>query len=283
VIFIIDIILRSLSCQFEDLRGVTLEKKNILIETIHNIGWLKINRPENLNALNSEIVESLENSLRDLELEAGVKVIVITGTGEKAFVAGGDIREMVAMDPLAARTFSRKGQQMIEYIEKMHKPVIAAVNGYALGGGLELALACDFIYASEKAKLGLPEVTLGVMPGFGGTQNLVRLIGPNRARELIFSGKVLSAQQAKEWGIVNEVFPAEDLLEKVREIANAIAHNGMIAVASAKDAVVNGANMGKEDGLRYESSLFSTLFATEDQKEGMQAFIAKRKANFKGK
>jgi len=187
------------------------------------------------------------------------------------------------MAPLAARVFARKGQQMIEYIEKMHKPVIAAVNGYALGGGLELALACDFIYASEKAKLGLPEVTLGVIPGFGGTQNLARLIGPNKARELIFSGKVLSAQQAKEWGIVNEVFPGEELPAKVMEIAQAIARNGMIAVASAKDAIVNGANMNKEDGLRYESSLFATLFATEDQKEGMQAFIAKRKAEFKGR
>jgi enoyl-CoA hydratase len=244
---------------------------------------LKVNRPESLNTLNSEVVESLECALRDLEQDAAVKVVVITGTGEKAFVAGGDIKEMATMTPLAARAFARKGQQMIEYIEKMHKPVIAAVNGYALGGGLELALACDFIYASEKAKLGLPEVTLGVIPGFGGTQNLPRLVGPNRARELIFSGKVLSAQKAMEWGIVNEVFKAEELPVKVMEIAQAIARNGMVAVASAKDAIVNGLNMAKEDGLRYESSLFGTLFATEDQKEGMQAFIAKRKADFKGK
>jgi enoyl-CoA hydratase len=152
-----------------------------------------------------------------------------------------------------------------------------------LGGGLELALACDFIYASEKAKLGLPEVTLGVMPGFGGTQNLPRLVGPNRAKELIFSGKALTAQQAKEWGLVNEVFPAEELRAKVTEIAQKISQNGLVAVASAKEAVVNGLNMSKEDGLRYESSLFANLFATEDQKEGMQAFVAKRKAEFKGK
>ncbi len=256
---------------------------HILVELTDNIGWLKVNRPESLNTLNSEVVESLECALRDLEQDAAVKVVVITGTGEKAFVAGGDIKEMATMTPLAARAFARKGQQMIEYIEKMHKPVIAAVNGYALGGGLELALACDFIYASEKAKLGLPEVTLGVIPGFGGTQNLPRLVGPNRARELIFSGKVLSAQKAMEWGIVNEVFKAEELPVKVMEIAQAIARNGMVAVASAKDAIVNGLNMTKEDGLRYESSLFGTLFATEDQKEGMQAFIAKRKADFKGK
>jgi enoyl-CoA hydratase len=260
-----------------------MEYNHILVEIADDIGWLKINRPNSLNTLNSEVIESLECALRDLDMDAAVKVVVITGTGEKAFVAGGDIKEMATMTPLAARAFARKGQQMIEYIEKMHKPVIAAVNGYALGGGLELALACDFIYASEKAKLGLPEVTLGVIPGFGGTQNLPRLVGPNRARELIFSGKVLSAQKAMEWGIVNEVFKAEELPVKVMEIAQAIARNGMVAVASAKDAIVNGLNMTKEDGLRYESSLFGTLFATEDQKEGMQAFIAKRKADFKGK
>ena len=260
-----------------------MKYNHILIEVTENIGWLKINRPDSLNALNSEVVESLEYALRDLEQDAAVKVVVITGAGEKAFVAGGDIKEMAAIAPLAARAFARKGQQMIEYIEKMHKPVIAAVNGYALGGGLELALACDFIYASDKAKLGLPEVTLGVIPGFGGTQNLPRLIGPNRAKELIFSGKILSAQQAKEWGIVNEVFTTEELSARVMEIAQAISRNGMIAVASAKDAIVNGLNMTKEDGLRYESSLFATLFTTEDQKEGMQAFIAKRKPEFKTK
>jgi enoyl-CoA hydratase len=260
-----------------------VENNNILIEVNDHVGWLKINRPDSLNALNSEVVESLESALINLERDAGVKVVVITGAGEKAFVAGGDIKEMATIAPLTALAFARKGQRMIEYIEKMRKPVIAAVNGYALGGGLELALACDFIYASDKAKFGAPEVTLGVIPGFGGTQNLPRLIGPNKAKELIFSGKILSAQQAREWGIVNEVFPAEELSARVTEIAQLIARNGMIAVASAKDAIVNGLNMNKEDGLRYESSLFAILFATEDQKEGMQAFIAKRKAEFKSK
>jgi enoyl-CoA hydratase len=260
-----------------------LEKNYILIEVTDAVGWLKINRPESLNVLNSDVVESLEYSLHNLEQDTTVNVVVITGAGEKAFAAGGDINEMAALNPMEARAFARKGQQMIAYIEKMHKPVIAAVNGYALGGGLELALACDFIYASENAKLGLPEVTLGVIPGFGGTQNLPRLIGPNKARELIFSGKILSAQQAKEWGIVNEVFPAEKLRDKVMEIARVIASNGMIAVTGAKEAIINGLNMGKEDGLRYESSLFATLFATKDLKEGMQAFISKRKAEFKNR
>lgn len=255
----------------------------ILVEVNDGIGWLTVNRPDSLNALTSEVVAALESALRDLEQDPAVKVVVITGAGEKAFVAGGDIKEMANMGPLAAKEYARRGQQMVSFIGKMSKPVIAAVNGYALGGGLELALACDFIYASEKAKLGLPEVTLGVIPGFGGTQNLPRLIGPNRAKELIFSGKALTAQQAKEWGIVNEVFPPEELRAKVTEIAQAIARNGMLAVGSAKDAILHGLDMSKEDGLRYESSLFAALFASDDQKEGMQAFIAKRKAEFKGK
>jgi len=254
----------------------------VLLEITDGVAWLTVNRPESLNALTSQVVAALEAALHGLDEDAAVKVIVLTGAGEKAFVAGGDIKEMAGMGPLEAKAYARRGQQLVTLIGGMRKPVIAAVNGYALGGGLELALACDFIYASEKAKLGLPEVTLGVIPGFGGTQNLPRLIGPNRAKELISSGKALTAQQAKEWGIVNEVFPPEELRPKVTEIAQTIARNGMLAVACAKDAIVNGLNMSREDGLRYESALFSALFASEDQKEGMQAFLAKRKAEFKG-
>jgi enoyl-CoA hydratase len=260
-----------------------MEYDFVQTEVVDEIGWARINRPDSLNALNSVVVDSLDHALHDLEQDLAVKVIVITGTGEKAFVAGGDIKEMTNMDTLEALVFARKGQQVINYIERMTTPVIAAVKGYALGGGFELALACDFIYASDNAKFGLPEVTLGVIPGFGGTQNLARLIGPNKAKELIFSGKILSAQQAREWGIVNAVFPTEDLLDKVIEIARMIARNGMTAVACAKDVIINGLNMPKDGGLLYESSRFAALFSTEDQKEGMQAFIAKRKAEFKGK
>lgn len=260
-----------------------MEYKYLLIETVESIAWVKINRPESLNALNSEVVTSLYEALKAVEHDPAVKVVVITGAGDKAFIAGGDIKEMADMSPLTARAFSRSGQLLVELIGKMTKPVIAAVNGYALGGGLEIALACDFICASEKARIGLPEVTLGVIPGFGGTQNLARLIGPNKARELIFSGRQLTAQQAREWGIVNEVFPVEELTVKVKEIATSIARNGMIAVASAKDAIVNGLNMSRDDGLRYENAVFATLFATEDQKEGMQAFVSKRKSEFKGR
>ncbi|KAF0108086.1 MAG: Enoyl-CoA hydratase/isomerase [Anaerolineaceae bacterium] len=260
-----------------------MELKNLLIETTDGIAVVTINRPQSLNALNSDVVAELDSALHALEADAGVKVVVITGAGEKAFVAGGDIKEMLDMDPAAGRAFAQRGQQMIRAIEQMKKPVIAAVNGYALGGGLELALACDFIYASEKAKLGLPEVTLGIMPGFGGTQNLPRLIGPNRAKEMIFSGKQLTAGQAREWGLVNEVAPAEELMARVMEIAKRIAANGALGVSAAKDAVSHGLDMAKEDGLRYEGAVFGLLFNSEDQKEGMRAFVEKRPAEFKGK
>ena len=175
-----------------------------------------------------------------------------------------------------------KGQRLMLLMRKMRKPVIAAVNGFALGGGLELALACDFIYASEKAKFGFPEVGLGIIPGFGGTQNLPRLIGPGRANELIFSGRIINAAKALDWGIVNEVFAPEELLPKALATAREIAGKSPLGVAYAKDAIVNGMNMTKEDGFRYESSLFGVLFATADQREGMGAFIAKRPAEFKG-
>jgi enoyl-CoA hydratase len=259
-----------------------MEFKSLLLETIDGIAKLTVNRPQSLNALNSELLCELECAFHQLERDAGVKVIVLTGAGEKAFVAGADIKEMAAMSALEAHQFALKGQQVMLAIEKMKKPVIAALNGFALGGGLELALACDFIYASDTAKLGFPEVSLGIMPGFGGTQNLARLIGPNRANEMIFSGKMISAQKGALWGVVNEVFGAEALLPKALETAAAIAKTGLLGVGYAKDAIANGLNMGKEDGFRYEAALFGVLFATADQREGMAAFVEKRKAVFTG-
>ncbi len=260
-----------------------MEFTNLLIETSDGVALLTINSPRTLNALNSEVLGELECALYELNLDAGVKTVVLTGAGEKAFVAGADIKEMSQMNACEGHQFGLKGQRVMMLIEKMTKPVVAAVNGYALGGGLELALACDFIYASEKARLGFPEVTLGIMPGFGGTQNLARLVGPNKANEMIFSGRMISAEKACAWGIVNEVFPAEELLTKALETAKVIAGMGTLGVRYAKDAIANGLNMGKEDGFRYEASLFGVLFATEDQKEGMGAFVEKRKAEFKGK
>ena len=260
-----------------------MEFKSLLIETVGGVATLTVNRPRSLNALNSEVLGELECALHGLDLDAGVKAVVLTGAGERAFVAGADIKEMAGMNAIQGHAFARKGQQVMLLMERMKKPVIAAVNGYALGGGLELALACDFIYASSHARLGFPEATLGIMPGFGGTQNLARLIGPNRANEMIFTGRMLDADKACAWGIVNEVFPPEELLAKSQETAQAIAQVSPLGVKSAKDAIVNGLNMGKEDGFRYEAALFGVLFSTEDQREGMEAFVEKRQAGFKGK
>jgi enoyl-CoA hydratase len=260
-----------------------MEFKNLLIETTDGVATLTVNRPQALNALNSELLGELACALYQLEYDTAVKAIVLTGAGEKAFVAGADIKEMAAMSSHEAHRFALKGQHVMMAMEKMKTPVIGAVNGFALGGGLELALACDFIYASTRAKLGFPEVTLGIMPGFGGTQNLARLIGPNRANELIFTGRMITADKALAWGIVNELYAPDELLAKAQETAAAIAGVGLLGVAYAKDAIANGLNMTKEDGFRYEASLFGVLFATEDQKEGMTAFVDKRKAAFTGR
>ncbi|TSK06602.1 MAG: enoyl-CoA hydratase/isomerase family protein [Geobacter sp.] len=260
-----------------------MENKNILCEISEGVARVTINRPTSLNALNSQVLDELECTLFGLEQDAPVQVVIITGAGDKAFVAGADIKEMAQMCSFEGHRFAQKGQRVMLFIEKMTKPVIAAVNGYALGGGLELALACDVIYASDNAKLGFPEVTLGIIPGFGGTQNLARLIGPNKAKELVLSGRIIGAQKAQAWGVVNEVFPQAELAAKALELAREIARNGSVSVGYAKNAIVNGLNMTKEDGFRYESSLFGVLFATEDQKEGMGAFVEKRKAQFKGK
>jgi len=260
-----------------------MEFRNLLIETDAGVAVLTINSPRTMNALNSEVLGELECALYELNIDDTVKAVVLTGAGEKAFVAGADIKEMSTMSAHEGHQFGLKGQRVMMLIEKMAKPVIAAVNGYALGGGLELALACDFIYASEKARLGFPEVTLGIMPGFGGTQNLARLIGPNKANELIFTGRMITADKAHAWGIVNELFAPEELLDKAKETAAAIAAAGTLGVAYAKDAIANGLNMTKEDGFRYEASLFGVLFSTEDQKEGMGAFVEKRKPGFTGK
>lgn len=260
-----------------------MEYKNLLIETADGITTLTVNRPQVLNALNSDVVRELECALFELNLDASVRVVILTGAGEKAFVAGADIKEMAGLSSFEAHDFAGRGQRLILMINRMCKPVIAAVNGYALGGGLELALACDFIYASENAKFGFPEVGLGVIPGFGGTQNLSRLIGPNKANELVFSGRIISAAKAREWGIVNEVFAPEDLPAKALAAAREIAAKGPLGVAYAKDAIASGLNMTKENGFRYEASLFGVLFATSDQREGMGAFLEKRTAEFTGK
>jgi enoyl-CoA hydratase len=256
--------------------------KNLLVEVEDGIAFVKINRPKALNALNRETLLELQQALKELKGKKDAQIVVLTGEGEKAFVAGADIAEMKDMNPTEALAFSRLGHETLGMIENFTKPVIAAVNGYALGGGLEIALSCDFIYVSETAKLGVPEVTLGIFPGFGGTQRLSRLIGKGRAKELIYTGKMIDAQEAYNQGIANKVFPADRLMEEVTQTARTIAQNGPMAVSMAKDVVNAGYDMGAEEGEVIEITAWSNSFATHDQKEGMAAFLEKRKPQFKG-
>jgi enoyl-CoA hydratase len=256
--------------------------KNLLVEVENGIGLIKINRPQVLNALNGETLRELQQALKEVEGRKDVRVVILTGEGDKAFVAGADIAAMKEMNPAEALAFSRLGHDTLGMIENLTKPVIAAVNGFALGGGLEIALACDFIYASEKAKLGVPEVTLGIFPGFGGTQRLPRLIGKGRAKELIFTGGMIDAPEAYNLGIVNKVFPADPLMEEVLKTARTIAQNGPVAVSMAKGSVNAGYDVGLEEGEAIEITTWANAFATHDQKEGMGAFLEKRKPQFKG-
>ncbi len=256
--------------------------QDLLLEKKDGVALLQVNRPKALNTLNDAVLDQLLHAFELLALDREVRVVVLTGAGGKAFVAGADIAEMRSFDVEQALAFSRKGQQLVHLIGKIPKPVIAAVNGFALGGGLELAMACDFAFASEKAKVGLPEVTLGIMPGFGGTQSMARLIGRSRANELIFSGRLIGAAEAKNWGLFCDVFPAEGLMAGVMETAAQIAGNARLGVAHAKDAVKSGLDMSLAEGMGYEALHFASLFATKDQKEGMTAFVEKRKPAFVG-
>ena len=260
-----------------------MSEELVLLEKTPPLATITINRPKALNALNSKVLKALEEVLDQVNVDDEIRVVIITGSGEKAFVAGADIAEMSEMTPLEGSNFSRLGQLVFKKVEELKKPVIAAVNGFALGGGSELALACDFIYASENAKFGLPEVTLGIMPGFGGTQRLPRLIGKGRAKELIFTGKMISASEAYEIGMVNKVVPLDQLMDAVKEVATQIAKNGPIAVYIAKNLVDVGYDIPLDDGCLMESRSFGMCCSTEDKKEGMKAFLEKRKPVFKGR
>lgn len=256
---------------------------NLLLEVKDRIAIVKINRPKALNALNGEVLLDLQQAFTDLTQNREVQVVILTGDGEKAFIAGADIAAMKEMTALQAKEFCDLGHRVMRAIETYRGPVIAAVNGFCLGGGLELALSCDFIYASELAKLGLPEVNLGIMPGFGGTQRLPRLIGKNRAKELIFTGRMLSAKEALEWGIVNKVCGGVELLKDVEVVAQEILQKGPIGVQFAKRAINEGADLDINSGLALEQAIFPAIFATEDKNEGVSAFLEKRKASFKGR
>jgi enoyl-CoA hydratase len=260
-----------------------MEFKNILLEFSDDMGILKINRPTVMNALNLETVKDIFIGIKKLEENKGVKVIIITGNAEKVFVAGADIAAMKEMSKDDAEEFSEQGHRCMQLIEECSKPVIAAVNGYALGGGTELALACDFIYASDNAKFGLPEVKLGIFPGFGGTQRLPRAVGMPRSRELIFTGRIITAQEAFEWGMVNKVVPREELMNEVRKVATEIAANGIVAVGLAKRSVNVALRKFYIEGMEFERKTFVECFTTNDRLEGMSAFLEKRKPDFKGR
>ncbi len=257
--------------------------KTIIYEKKDNIGVLTINRPEKLNALSNELTEELERLLNEVENDEKLHVLVMTGAGEKAFVAGADIQELVDRDALVGRRVSRTRQEIFSRIENLPIPVIAAVNGYALGGGLELALACSIRICSEKAQFGAPEVKLGIIPGDGGTQRLPRLIGLGRAMEMILTGDFIDAQEAYRIGLVNQVVSHDELMEKAMELAQKIAKRPPLAVRYAKEAVNRSQEGDSVSGYALESYLHALACTTEDKKEGVQAFLEKRKGTFKGK
>jgi enoyl-CoA hydratase len=258
--------------------------KTLKLENQNAIWTLTLNRPEALNALNAELLTELSDALSALSEKnlQEAKVLIVTGSGEKAFVAGADIKEINQLKIDSAEKFAEKGQKIFRQLENLQIPVIAAVNGFALGGGLELALACDFIYASENAKFGLPEVTLGLIPGFGGTVRLARALNLPKAKEWIFTGNMVSASDAKQMGLVNQVLPLAELLPAVRKTAETIASRGPVAVAAAKASVMEAFDHDIDSAMSIEASKFATLFQTQDVKEGTQAFIEKRKAQFQG-
>ncbi len=259
-----------------------MDYKNIVLTVDEGIANITFNRPKALNAINGVLLKEFEHALEAIAENEDIRVLILTGSGEKAFVAGADIKELSTYNALQAKLFSRRGQSVIGKLQSLSIPVIAAVNGFALGGGSEIALACDFIYASKNAKFGLPEINLGIIPGFGGTQRLPRLIGKNRAKEMILTGKMISADEAFSYGMVNKVCSDEALLADVKTVADEIAAKGKVSVRAAKEAVNRGLEADLQTGCDIECDAFALCLASEDAKEGTTAFIEKRKAVFKG-
>ena len=253
----------------------------ILKEINKQIAWVTINRPEVLNAMNESVLTELVSSIQSCIDDTSVGVIILTGAGDKAFVAGADIKNMQSMEPGDALEFGKTGQLMTLTIENSPKPVIAAVNGFALGGGCEISLACHIRVASETATFGQPEVQLGILPGWGGTQRLPRLVGMGIANEIITTGRMVSASEAKEIGLVNHVVPAELLNEKCEKIANQILKNGPNAIAKSLECIREGVGRSTKEGLIIEVENFSKLFGTDESREGLTAFIEKRSPNFR--
>ncbi|HUF18510.1 MAG TPA: enoyl-CoA hydratase-related protein [Thermoanaerobaculia bacterium] len=257
--------------------------ENLRTENRDGILVVTIDRPKVLNALNAQTVEEIARVFDEARDDEAVKAVILTGGGEKAFVAGADINELATKSPISGKETSERGQAILSSIERFPKIVIAAINGFALGGGCEIALACHLRIASEKAQIGLPEVTLGIIPGYGGTQRMARLLGKARALELICTGDRIVATEAERIGLVNRVVPAEDLMSAAEELANKVMSRSPVAVRAAIEAVNHGVEMTFEEGQFLEATLFGLLCASEDMKEGMNAFLEKRPANFQGR
>jgi len=259
-----------------------MEYKNILFNVEQGIGTITFNRPEVLNALNETSLEELSHAIDEIAENEDIRVLILTGAGEKSFVAGADISIFPKFNALKAKLFSEMGRNLMNKLQELPIPVIAAVNGFALGGGCEVAIACDFIYASENAMFGLPEITLGIIPGYGGTQRLPRLVGMNRAKEMIFTGKMIPATEAHFMGLVNKVCPQEQLMDEVIKTAKAIVLKGKVSLRAAKQAINNGMKVDLDTGLRLETDAFALCLASPDAMEGTSAFLEKREAKFKG-
>lgn len=259
-----------------------MDYNNIIFEKEGDMAIVKFNRPKALNAINPDVIVETNDALDKIEDDQSIKVLILTGEGEKAFVAGADIAHMVKLNPLQARRFSRDGQELLFRLERLPIPVIACVNGFALGGGIEIAMASDFIYASEKAKFGQPEINLGILPGFGGTQRLSRFVGKGMAKEICMTGMMVSATEAKEMGLVNKVFPPDKLWEETVKTANVLASKGMVSLKAVKNCVDRSYDVDLRDGCYMESDAFALCMSSPDGKEGMTAFLEKREPDFKG-
>jgi enoyl-CoA hydratase/carnithine racemase len=257
--------------------------ENILFEKKERIAFVTVNRPKVLNALNMATMEELRAVFTEIKNDAGTRVAILTGSGEKAFIAGADIGELAKHDAVSGKEYTHQGQSVLDLIENLGKPVIACINGFALGGGCELAMACTMRLASENAKLGQPEVKLGIIPGYGGTQRLPRLVGKGIAMQLVLAGEMISAQEAHRIGLVNEVTAPADLIPRAEAIAHKIIANAPLAVQYAMEAVNKGMEMTLAQGLYLEATLFGLCCATEDKTEGTTAFLEKRQAQFRGK
>ena len=260
-----------------------MEFENLILEKEDYLAILYINRPKAMNALNAETLYELEAAVKDVKADPNIKVMIVTGTGDKSFVAGADITFMLPLSPAEGRFFSDVGERVMRGFELLEKPVIAAINGFALGGGCELAMSCDIRLAAENAIFAQPEVGLGVIPGFGGTQRLPRLIGEGRAKELTYTADVINAQEAYRIGLVNHVYPLEQLMDEAKKLAKKIAAKAPLAVGYAKFAIGKGMQVDIDTAMSIESDMFGMCCATEDKFEGMGAFVEKRKPQFKGK